>query len=801
MIRHYFKTAWRNLIRNKTFSIINIGGLAIGLAACWLIMLYVGNELSYDRYHRHADRVFRVAQHAEWNGGNFHLALTSPPFALAIKNAFPEIEETVRIDAEGGGTITYGEKHIKVNDILFADSSFFKVFDFPFLYGNTNALDHLNSIAITQSLAIKIFGDPSVAVGKIISFGGNDDVTVSAVIEDVPANSHFSFSGIRRMAPNNDPAWGNAYLYTYVLLKDASTIATVNAKLPSFYEKNLKAELEKVAGKADYRLELQPITSIHLQSNLEYEIGPNGSMRYVLGFSLIAALILLIASINYMNLSTARSSLRVKEIGVRKVNGSGRWQLVAMFLAESVVITFFAAIASIFLVKLSMPWFLRFTGKEAFAWQPGDWQTIGFALGFTLVAGVLSGLYPALFLSGFKLIPSLKGQAGSHESNLRFRQSLVVFQFVITIAMLASSLIIYQQLHYLGNKDLGFNKDQVLTYHLNNRAARNNIQQVKDELLRSPLIESVAVAGNPIGNNNIGGTAVRPETINGSLSDKDQMARMLLIDEDFVNTLQIKMSDGRNFSKNMPTDKNSKVLINETFAVKNGWTSPVGKKIQVETGSAGKPLVYEVAGVMKDFNIYSLQHKIEPLVAMLPVENGDKDNIYVRLNARNMPAGLQYVLTVFKKFDAENPFEYNFLDENFARQYHAEKMQGKLLISFTLLAIAIACLGLFGLITFTAEQRRKEIGIRKVLGSSVNAIVLLLARDLLKLVTIAMLIATPIAWLLMNNWLEDFAYRIHIGWWIFAVAGFTGLLIALITVSIRAMKAALANPVKSLRSE
>ncbi|MFT4022926.1 MAG: ABC transporter permease [Flavihumibacter sp.] len=801
MLLHYFKTAWRNLIRNKTFSIINIGGLAIGLAACWLIMLYVGNERSYDRYHQHADRIFRLAQHAEWNGGSFHLALTSPPFAQAVKSSFPEVEEAVRLDAEGGGTISYEGKHIKANDVFFADSSFFQVFDFPFIYGNVHALDQLHSIVVTQSLATKIFGDPSAAIGKTLLFNNNDNNIVTGVIKDVPVNSHFSFSAIRRMPPNQEQAWGNAYLYTYVLLKKGSAIASVNAKLPAFYEKNIKAALEKVAGQANYRLELQPLTAIHLHSNLEYEIVPNGNIRYVIGFSLIAALILLIASINYMNLSTARSSLRVKEIGVRKVNGSARWQLMTMFLAESIVVTFLAAVVSMFLIRLSMPWFLSFIGKEAFAWEPDTWQTIGFTAAFTLTAGMLSGLYPAFFLSGFKLIPALKGQTGGHQGNLRFRQSLVVFQFVVTITMMAACFIIYQQLRYLGNKDLGFNKDQVLTYHLNNLNARNDVQQIKDALLRSPLIESAAVAGNPIGNNNIGKRDFRPETANGDISDKDQAANVLSVDEDFINTLQIKMKEGRNFSKDMPTDKSSKVLINETLAAKNGWVSSVGKKIQIGVDPDGKPLVYEVAGVMKDFNIYSLQYKVEPMIAMMATESGDKDNIYVRLNAHNVSAGLHQVGAVFKKFDAENPFEYHFLDENFARQYQAEKTQGKLLIGFTLLTVAIACLGLFGLITFTAAQRRKEIGIRKVLGSGVNAIVLLLARDLLKLVVIAMFIATPLAWLLMTRWLEDFAYRIHIGWWVFVLAGLTGLLIALATVSVQAVKAALANPVKSLRSE
>jgi len=801
MLKNYFTTAIRNLARNKVFSFINIGGLAIGLAACWLIMLYVQDELNYDRYHANANRIYRIAQHAEWSGGSFNLPLTSSPFAQAFKSTYPEVQDAVRLDMEGGGTISYGDKHIKTGDVLFADSSFFRVFSYKFLYGGESALDKPQSIVITKSLAEKIFGDASTAVDKTIAFGTNDGNLVTGVIEDVPANSHFRFSAVRRMYATDNGQWGQSYLYTYLLLNKGADINKLNAKLPSFFDKYLRADMERAAGKVNYHLELQPLTSIHLRSNLDFEMGANGSLRYVIIFSLVAMLILIIASINYMNLSTARSVLRVKEIGVRKVNGSSRWQLITMFLSESIVITFIASMIALLLVKISMPWFLLFTGKNEGIWQPGVWQTIALCSGFAVITGCLSGIYPAFFLSGFKLIPSLKGLIGNHSGNLRFRQSLVVFQFVITIAMTAGSLIIYQQLQFVNRKDLGFNKKQVLTYHLNNEDSRNKVQLIKTELLKNPLIESAAAAGNPIGVNSLGAQDYRPEEQNGKISDKDRMANVLVADEDFINTLQAKIAGGRNFSVNMSTDKDKIVLVNETLATKEGWKEAVGKKIQMGRDTAGNPKIYEVGGVVKDFNIYSLQHKIEPLIVKLPLSNGDKDNIYVRISGKNMTAGLQHVEFVFRKFDAVNPFEYNFLDENFSRQYKSEKMQGKLLMTFTILAIVVACLGLFGLITFTAEQRRKEIGIRKVLGSNVSSIVVLLAKDLVKLVLIAILIATPIAWLTMDKWLQDFAYRINIGWWIFGVAGFVALLIAFITVSYQAIKAAVANPVKSLRTE
>ena len=799
MLKNYFSVAWRNLIRNKTFSIINIGGLATGLAACWLIVLYVGNELSYDKHHANANRIYRLAQHATWDNGSFNLAITSALFGPTFKNSFPEVEEFVRVDAEGGGVITYGDKHINAGDLLFSDNSFFRIFSHRFIYGDAAALDKPNSIVITKTLAEKIFGDAAAAPGKAILFG-NESSLVTGVIEDVPANSHFKFSGIRAMPVIGEDRnkRGNAEFYTYVLLKKGADIKNLQAKFPGFFDKHLKEFIEGIK----YNLELQPITSIHLHSALDYEMSPNGSMKYITVFSLVAALILIIASINYMNLSTARSSLRVKEIGVRKVNGAGRSQLVSMFLAESVLLTLIATCIAMLLVYITLPWFQHFIGKDSGIWQPNIWQTALICGAFALIAGGLSGIYPALFISGFKLIPALKGLTGKHTGNLRFRQSLVVFQFVITIAMIAGSFIIYQQLNYVSSKNLGFNKDQVLSFHITSNEVRNKIPLLKEELLRNPLIESAGAAGNPIGNNNIGGSDYKAQAENGSLPENSSMANIFSIDEDFLPTLEVKIIKGRNFSKEMQTDRGRSILVNETLVNKEAWKSdPIGKKIQLGKDSAGNPILFEIAGVMKDFNIYSLQHKIEPLIVTLPSSNGDKDNMYVRISKKNITAGLKHVEAVYRKFDSANPFEYSFLDENFSKQYKAEKMQGKLLISFTVLAIFIACLGLFGLIAFAAEQRRKEIGIRKVLGSSVSGIVVLLSKDLAKLVLIAVVIATPIAWTAMHKWLEGFAYRIDIMWWVFAGAGVVALTIALATVIVQAIKAAVVNPVKSLRTE
>jgi len=796
MIKNYFVVAFRNLKRNKVFSFINIAGLAIGLAACWMITLYVANETSYDQYHANAGRIFRIAQHGSWSGGNFNLAVTPAPMAAALKNEFPEIEQAVRFDAEGGATIVYGNQRLQTGDMLFADSSVFKVFSYHFLSGDPNtALSKPRSIVLTKTLATKIFGDAALAQDKTISLGNNYDEQVTGVIEDVPLNSHFTFSALRSMPAGMGDNWANSSLYTYVLLKEKTGAAKLSAKLPLFFNKYLKASV----GDAQYTMELQPLTSIHLHSNLSFEIGPNGNIGYVTIFSLVAALILIIASINYMNLSTARSSLRVKEIGVRKVNGSRRGQLVLMFLAESVFITFIASAMAILLLNLALPWFQQFIGKQISLWHFGTGPTLAFLLLFSLLAGCISGIYPALFLSGFRLIPSLKGQTGNHKGNAAFRQSLVVFQFVVTIVMIAGSFIIWQQLQFVNKKDLGFNKEQVIVFHLS-RDMRKQIPAIKQELLQNPLVESVATASNPIGNNNIGGSDYTIPA-NGTAIKKSNKANSFQIDEDFIPALQIKMAAGRNFSTNLLTDKDRVVIVNETLAKDAGWKDPIGKTILSGKDSLGNPIAYEVAGVVKDFNIYSLQHKIEPLIVSLPPTVNDKDNMYVRLGKSNTKAALAHTAAIFHKYHPSDPFEYNFLDQNFAKQYAAEQLQGNLLLIFTVLAIVIACLGLFGLVTFTAEQRRKEIGIRKVLGSSVTGVVVLLAKDLLKLVSIAIVIAVPIAWMAMGKWLQDFEYRVNIAWWVFAIAGLLALLIAFVTVSARAIKAGLANPVKSLRAE
>jgi putative ABC transport system permease protein len=490
----------------------------------------------------------------------------------------------------------------------------------------------------------------------------------------------------------------------------------------------------------------------------------------------------------------------MKEIGVRKVIGSSKKQLMLMFFAESVLLTVIATVVAVVLIEVALPYFNRLSGKTLILTQFGQAETIAALAIFSFFTGMFSGLYPALFLSGFGTISAIKGQVGSQSATILFRKSLVIFQFIVTIVMIAGSCIIYQQLNFVMNKDLGFNKAQVLTIHIGDKSARTKIAALKSQLLQNPAIESVGIAGNPIGNNNIGGGDFNlgPD---GKINPESKIVENLVVDQDFIPTLQIKMAKGRNFSPSMATDQKEAIIVNQTLVNEMGWKDAVGKRVRTGVDEKGNVISQTIIGVVKDFNTYSLQHKVEPMVLQMPAKANDEDNLYVRIAKTNIPATLDYIRKVYGRFDIESKAEFNFLDQNFAKQYQSEQKQGNILFIFTILAISIACLGLFGLVTFTAEQRVKEIGIRKVLGASVTSIVGLLSKDLIKLVLISTIVAWPLAWYGMGQWLQSFAYRINIHWWVFAIAGTVAIAIALVTVSIQSIKAATANPAKSLKSE
>ena len=800
MFKHYTISAWRNLVRYRVFSLINIGGLAIGLAAVGIIFLYVGDELSFDRTLPTADRVVRAVSYQDWDGGHLYMATSSPPFAQVLQSKVPQVEKTVRIDPEGGGVMTVGDKHLDVGDALFADSTFFEVFPYRFLHGDPKtALSGSKSLILTKTLAEQLFGDAGKAMGQTVTFDKSDAYMVTGVIQDLPANSMFTFSAIRPFFPGSvdgDQGWQYFNLYTFLLLRKGADYRQTEREIRRSVVPVLLQKFKAVG--LTYRMELQPLPSIHLHSNLSFEMSRNGDIRYIYIFMAAGLLILFIAVINYMNLSTARSALRLKEVGVRKAIGSSRAPLVGLFMAESVIITLFAACFALLLMELFLPVFNHLSGKELSLSRFGLFRSIGIVGLFSLFIGLLAGAYPSFFMSGFGVLRSLKGQMGNQTANLLFRKGLVTFQFVITIAMLSASALIYLQMRYVNNADLGFNKEQTLSFHLSNPAARTQFAALRNKLLQNPLIEGVSGASNPIGNNNIGGRRYHFEK-DGEHAKGSLMGKIFQADPNFLATLQIPVVAGRNFSDGFPSDTAQAVMINEAFVKEAGWSDPIGKEVSFFVNDTATQSA-KVIGVFRDFNLYSLQYKIEPLAVYLPYTM-DEDNVYVRVSKEHASRALAYIGDTFKAFDPGGTFEYHFLDQNFAHQYEAERKQGYILLSFTILGVGLACLGLLGLVGFSATQRIREIGIRKVLGAEPVSIVFLLAGDLLRLVILAGLIASPLAWWGMSQWLSGFAYHIPVHWWVLVLAGLTAALIALLTMSAQALNAARSNPVDAIKYE
>jgi len=798
MILNYLKIAWRNLLKNKVYSFINIGGLAVGITVFSLISLYVYDELSFENHHKKADDIVRLVHHAEWTEGEAHHAVTSAAFAPALKTEFPEIKETVRIVPEGGGVITFENKTIKAGNIFFADKNAFDVFTFPFIAGNPKtALSEPNTIVITESLAKKIFGTAQQALNQTIDFDKTVLNKVTGVIEDIPGNSHLQFEGLRSLPEGFTGGWQDSNLYTYLLLDNGVDKNRLEAKLPQFAQKTILKEMPVVS----YKMELQPLRDIHLHSNLQYEISANNSINRVYLFMALAGLILVIAMINYMNLATARAGMRIREVGVRKAVGSTQGSLIGLFMVEAVTFSIIASFIASLLISLLLPFFNQLADKSLTLSSIGFFKSVSVLALFSLAIGFMSGSYPALFLSRFKTILALKGLTGSLNQSIIFRKSLVVFQFAATIILIAGAWIIYEQLQFSEKKDLGFNREQVVTVHIDDRSLRSKITSLKDQLMKSPLIEDVAAAGNPIGNNNLGQSSYNFEKADGSMATNGKIVQELTVNPSFVPTMDIKMKLGSNFSENKPTEVTGAALINETLMKELGFSNPLGKRIQVKINNEGVVAERQIIGVFKDFHTYSLQHKVEPMVMVMREEAMQYDNLYIKINSAKAKEALVHIEKTFREFDKLSPIEINFLNQNFARQYESEQKQGVLSLTFAIVSVLLACLGLFGLAAFTAQQRVKEIGIRKILGASLGSIFFLLNKDFIKLVLISSVIAIPSAVFLMNSWLQNFAYKIDIQWWVFAGSGFISLLIALLTVSYQAIKAALMNPVRSLKSE
>ena len=795
MFKNYLTIAVRNLVRHKVYSLINLSGLAIGMACCILIMLYVQYEFSYDRYHENVEQIYRVIGEGKIGDEISQGAQMPGPLAPALLNDFPEIISATRIKNVENVLISYGEKRFYEERAFFADPSIFEVFSFALIKGNPKtALQPPYSIVITEEMAKKYFGDDD-PMGKIISYDNRYDFKITGVLQNIPDNSHFKFDFLASLACAND-LFGNGYLedwlnwgiYTYVLVRNDFSPAELSQQFPEFVKKYLG---EGWATYFQQQLHLQPLKRIHLHSNLWGEIEPNSNINYIYLFSAIAFVILLIACINYINLSTARSATRAKEVGMRKAVGANRLQLAKQFLGESIFLSFIALLLAVALVELFLPAFSSLMDRKLVVNYYGNRLLLPGLIGIALFVGIVSGSYPAFFLSAFQPLGMLRKTLKTGLGHSKPRRILVVLQFVISIVLIIATMIIYSQLNYVRTKKLGFNKEQVVVIPIRDNTVRQRYESVKTELLQNSSITGATAASYLPG----GIKWIQSFWWEGIQDDDDNTMAFDCVDHDFIETFEIELAAGRDFSKDFITDAKEAYILNEAAVRKTGWDSPIGKKFSAITRNDEGSVI----GVVKDFHFKSLHKKIEPLVLYIKPESFNY--LSVRIRPSNISGTLDFIKERWNEFSPNRPFEYFFFDEYFDRLYKAEEKLGKIFGSFSLLAIFIACLGLFGLASFATEQRTKEIGIRKVLGASISGIVLLLSKDFTKLVIVSNLIAWPIAYWAMSRWLQDFAYRINIGLGTFLLAGAIALVIALLTVSLQAIKAALANPVEALRYE
>jgi putative ABC transport system permease protein len=811
MFSNYFKTALRNLWKNKGFSAINIVGLAIGLSTCLLILIFVMDELGYDRYNVNADRIYRLDGEIKFGGNHFILAVAPAPAGPAMLRDYPEVEKEMRFRNYGGLSVKKGNQNIREDAVIHADSTLFDVFTLPVLAGDPHtALVEPRTIVITEKIAKKYFGEATASVvGRNLIINDSIPYKVTAVIRDMPEQSHFRFDIFVSLSESKEAKstteWVSNNFNTYVLLRKGADPKRLEAKFPGMVRKYVGPLLMSVVNTSidDFfksgnfvGFSLTPLTSIHLHSNKTAELGANGNVQYVYIFSAIALFILLIACVNFMNLSTARSANRAKEVGVRKVLGSLRGHLISQFMVESVLISFVSMLLALGLAWALLPVFNNLAGKHmAIGLFSRPWLAPSI-LALVLVVGILAGSYPAFFLSAFRPIIVLKGNVASGFRTSWLRNSLVVFQFGISIFLIIGTAVIYRQLGYIRERSLGFNREQVLIIN-NSYTLGNKVRAYKESLSKLSGVQGATMTGY------LPTSDSRNDDAFFFSPDLDPKKAISMqdwnIDESYIPVLGMQMAAGRNFSKDFPTDSNG-VIVNQAAVRLMGGGDVIGRKLyELESATSKKLIEFHVVGVVKDFNFNSLRQVVTPVGLFL---HNDRGSIAVRIG-RGVDATrvVRQAEQEWQRLANGQEFSYVFMDDQFNNIYKAEQRMGGISLSFSLLAIFIACLGLFGLAAYAAEQRTREIGIRKVLGASVSGIITLLSKDFLRLVLVAAILAFPLSWWAMHSWLQDFAYRISIGWEVFVLAAALAVSIALATVSFQAIKAALANPVKSLRSE
>lgn len=791
MFKNYFKTAWRNLLKNKFYSVINISGLAIGLAVGIMILLWVQDELSYDSFHRNAGNIYKINSHLG-RGTDAQVWEGSPgPLAVFCRQQIPEVVNTVRINNIYQDLLfTYKDKKFTESKLAFVDSTFFSMFDFKLLEGSTSKpFENMNSIILNASVAKKYFGKPQNAVGKVLAtdYGA---FTVSGVMEDFPENSSMQYNILLPMSfyadmfikqggngdwKTMDQDLGNFYFNTYVQLQKNSSAEAAEKKLTRIYVSKRDKD-----SKDDF-FTFQPLKTVHLIA----ADNNNGALQTVRIFMVIAMLILFIASVNYVNISTARSIIRSKEVSIRKIIGAARAQLFIQFIVESALLFLFASILAFFIIYLLLPLYNNLSGKNLiFSLTNGNvWSAVGVAVTGTLV---LSGIYPALLLSSFKPLQALRGKLSLGIGNASFRKILVVTQFVFSVGLIIATIVISYQMQYVRNKDLGFDKEYVFSFGLRDQL-HTHFDAVRNELLKQPGILAVASSNNSV----VGANSTTGDTWwEGKETGRVFLIHANGVDRDFIPLLKMKMVAGDNFT-GAKTDS-AHFVLNEAAVKQAGIQDPVGKSFMLWNRKG------TIIGIVKDFNYASLKQAIEPSIFYYEPAAW---RMYIKTTGRDASKAIAAAQKVWKGYTTDFPFSYSFLDEDFSNLYQSDQRTGFLFNAFAVVAIAISCLGLFGLATYTAQVKTKEIGIRKVLGAGIASITNLLAKEFIVLVLIAFIIAAPVTWFSMNKWLQNFAYRISISWWMFVLAGIIAVLIALFTVGYQSVKAAIANPVKSLRTE
>jgi putative ABC transport system permease protein len=805
MLRNYIKIALRNLFRNKLYSLINLLGLAIGMAACLMIFLWVQDELSYDRFHQKSERIYRVERKFDFRDMHGQAPITSGAYGPAMVRDYPEIENFVRLDREELSVKDHRNLFRK-QPLIFADNSLFAIFDFRLEEGDPQtALTQPNSIVLTRENALRYLGTED-AVGKALTLDWNGTLTdfqVTGILEEVPSNSHVYFDMLASLSTYPEERlspWFNNFLYTFVLVKEGVSVEDLQNKFPALMTKYMAADFIAVVGtEADindvFQLKLYPLLDIHLQPSEQFEIEPQGSLTSVYIFSAIAVLILIIACINFMNLSTARANKRAREVGIRKTVGAVKRQLWGQFVGESVLLAIIALVLAVFLIWLFIPVFNTISNKSLSVTQLfhyGNWFIL---IGITLITGLLAGLYPAFYLTAFHPARVLKGSALSGTGKSTFRRGMAVIQFVISITLIIGTLIIFRQMEYIQNRSLGFDKENVVIIPAESKNIRQNIEAFRNTLTQDTRIKSVAVSSN------IPGSAMFSDTV-FKRDDSDDIFSIIYIatDYEFVETYGLNVIQGRNFSEEFSTDIQGVVILNQAAAKEIGYIpeEAAGKKL-LRYQSSTEFVESTIVGVVEDFHFKSLHRIIEPFLLMLAPDYFD--TISVRVVPGDVRGTIDFIQQKWRETYPEEQFEFSFLDSRIDLLYESERKIRNIFLIFSVLSIFVACLGLFGLAAFTAEERTKEIGVRKVLGASTGNILILLSKEFAKWVLVANVVAWPVGYFMMNRWLQNFAFKINISLWPFALSTVLALIIALLTVSYQSIRASLTNPVDCLRYE